>query len=68
MWAPDYPWGLSEEGYRLEIEQRDQSLFGPRGDALRTVRSRMLVGEAEAEQWLDYFRWSGSPGRSKRLR
>ena len=35
MWAPDYTWGLTDEGYRLELE-RDLSLFGPRGQALRS--------------------------------
>ena len=56
----------TEEGYRLELE-RDLSLFGPRGQALQAVRSRMLVDEQEAEQWLDYFRWSGSPGAVEAL-
>ena len=66
MWAPDYAWGQSEEGHRLELE-RDLSLFGPRGQALQAVRSRMQVEDQEAEQWLDYFRWSGSPGAVEAL-
>ena len=66
MWAPDYPWGQTEEGYRLELA-RDLSLFGPREQALAAVRARMLVDDEEAEQWLDYFRWSGSPGAVEAL-
>jgi pimeloyl-ACP methyl ester carboxylesterase len=67
MWAPDYPWGRTEEDYRRELE-RDLSLFGPREQALESVRQRMQVADdEEAEQWLDYFRWSGSPGAVEAL-
>jgi class 3 adenylate cyclase len=67
MWAPDYPWGRTEEEYRREMEC-DLSLFGPREQALEAVRSRMqLDDDQEAEQWLDYFRWSGSPGAVEAL-
>src|SRR2546426_163698 len=62
MWAPDYPWGRTEEEYRGETE-RDLGLFGPSDQALNAVRSRLqLVDDQEAQQWVDYFRWSGSPG------
>src|SRR5437667_4940466 len=37
LWAPDYPWGRSEEQYRRETE-RDLGLFGPRDQALNAVR------------------------------
>ncbi len=67
MWAPDYPWGRTEEQYRREIE-RDLQLFGKREQALAAVRSRMqLVDDEEAGQWVDYLRWSGSPGAVKAL-
>jgi pimeloyl-ACP methyl ester carboxylesterase len=67
MWAPDYPWGRSEEEYRREME-RDLRLFGPRDQALEAVRSRIqLVGDQEARQWVDYVRWSGSPGAVEAL-
>jgi pimeloyl-ACP methyl ester carboxylesterase len=62
MWAPDYPWGRTEEEYRREVE-RDLSLFGPREEAIEAIMARVqLDDEREAEQWVDYFRWSGSPG------
>ncbi len=38
MWAPDYPWGRSEDAYRRETE-RDLNLFGSRDEALEAVRS-----------------------------
>ena len=62
MWAPDYPWGWTEEAYR-EIVQRDLSLFDTRERALEAVRARIESrNDEEARQWLDYFRWSASPG------
>jgi pimeloyl-ACP methyl ester carboxylesterase len=62
MWAHDYPWGRTEDQYRRETE-RDLSLFGRRDQALNALRSRMqLADEEEARQWVDYLRWSGSPG------
>jgi pimeloyl-ACP methyl ester carboxylesterase len=67
MWAPDYPWGRSEEEYRREME-RDLRLFGSRDQALEAVRSRMqLDDDQEARQWVDYLRWSGSPGAVEAL-
>src|SRR3954452_16960305 len=32
MWAPDYPWGLTEEAYEREVA-RDLRIFGPREQA-----------------------------------
>ena len=66
MWAPDYPWGLTDEQFLQETE-RDRSLFGPRTAALEAVRSRIQVEPEEEELWLDYFRWSGSPGSVEAL-
>jgi pimeloyl-ACP methyl ester carboxylesterase len=67
MWAPDYPWGRTEEEYRRETK-RDLGLFGSRDEALAAVRSRMeLDDEQEAHEWVDYLRWSGSPGAVEAL-
>jgi pimeloyl-ACP methyl ester carboxylesterase len=68
LWAPDYPWGRSEEGYRLEME-RDLRLFGSREEALEAVRSRGLqfTDDHDAQQWVNYLRWSGSPGAVEAL-
>ena len=67
MWAPDYPWGRSEDEYRRETE-RDLGLFGSRDQAFDAVRSRIqLEGDLEAQQWVDYLRWSGSPGAVEAL-
>ncbi len=67
MWASDYPWGRTEEEYRREMES-DLRLFGPRDQALEAVRARMqLADDREAQQWVDYLRWSGSPGAVEAL-
>jgi pimeloyl-ACP methyl ester carboxylesterase len=63
MWAPDYPWGRTEDTYRREME-RDLGLFGSREEALDSVLSHGLQFEddEEAQHWVSYYRWSGSPG------
>ncbi len=67
MWAPDYPWGRTEEEYRRDIE-RDLRFFGPRDQALEAVRGRLTFDDdSEAQRWVDYFRWSGSPGAVEAL-
>jgi pimeloyl-ACP methyl ester carboxylesterase len=67
MWAPDYPWGRTEEEYRREMES-DLRLFGSRDEALEAVHSRIqLADDREAEEWRDYFRSSGSPGAVEAL-
>ena len=61
------PGGLTEEEYRQEIE-RDLGLFGLREQAVESVKARMqLRDDANAERWVDYLRWSGSPGAVEAL-
>jgi pimeloyl-ACP methyl ester carboxylesterase len=68
MWAPDYPWGRSEDDFRREVE-RDLGLFRSRQEALEAVLSRGLrfENDEEAQHWVNYFRWSGSPGAVEAL-
>jgi pimeloyl-ACP methyl ester carboxylesterase len=67
MWAPDYPWGQSEEEYRRQVEN-DLRLFGPREEAAQAIRSRVrLDNDQEALQWVDYFRSSASPAAVEAL-
>ena len=66
MWAPDYPWGRTEERYRLEME-RQLAIFGPRAQAEDAVR---LLGRFEDEDvgpLVDYWRQSASPGAVEAL-
>ena len=67
MWAADYPWGRSEEDDRRELELRLR-IYGPRAQAEEAVRSILqLDDEADAQSWVDYIRWSGSPGAVEAL-
>ena len=63
MWAPDYPWGWTEERYRRDHEA-DLSVFGPREEALRAFTESYGEGPASL---VDYYRQSGSPGMVKAL-
>jgi pimeloyl-ACP methyl ester carboxylesterase len=66
MWAPDYPWGRTEDEYRRETE-RDLSLFGPREQAEEVVRSRGTFAEEEVAAMAEYLRLSASPGAVEAL-
>jgi pimeloyl-ACP methyl ester carboxylesterase len=66
MWAPDYPWGLSEERYAGEVE-RDLLLFGPRDQALDVIRARGPFDDQAAQALLDLVRLSSSPGSVETL-
>jgi class 3 adenylate cyclase/alpha-beta hydrolase superfamily lysophospholipase len=57
MWAPDYPWGWTEERYREEHEA-DMKMFGPRDVAVSAVQE--VFGQGTAS-WIDYWRNSASP-------
>jgi len=66
MWAPDYPWGRTEERYRAEVE-RQLAIFGPRQQAEDAVR---LLGHFEDDEigpLVDYWRQSTSPGAVEAL-
>jgi pimeloyl-ACP methyl ester carboxylesterase len=61
MWAADYPWGLSEAEYAREVE-RDLQVFGPRDQALQSIRARGRFDDDEARALLDLTRLSSTPG------
>jgi pimeloyl-ACP methyl ester carboxylesterase/class 3 adenylate cyclase len=63
MWAPDYPWGWTEERYRRDHEA-DLRVFGPRNEAVRSFTE--LYGEGPASL-VDYYRQSGRPAMVKAL-
>jgi pimeloyl-ACP methyl ester carboxylesterase len=66
MWAPDYPWGSTEEEFRRQVE-RDLRMFGPREGAKEAVRE---LGQFEGEEltsFLDYLRYGASPGAVEAL-
>jgi pimeloyl-ACP methyl ester carboxylesterase len=66
MWAPDYPWGRTEEEYQREVE-RDLSVFGPREQAREAVRALGRFDDAEVESFLQELRFGASPGALEAL-
>jgi pimeloyl-ACP methyl ester carboxylesterase len=61
MWAPDYPWGRTEEEYQREVE-RDLRVFGPREQAREAVRVLGRFDAAETESFLQMLRFGAGPG------
>jgi len=66
LWAPDYPWGRTEEEYEHEIE-RELRIFGSRGEAVATVSSLGQFDDEELEAFVDYLRFGASPGMLEAL-
>src|SRR6478672_329515 len=61
MWAPDYPWGRTEEDYQREVE-RELRIFGPRERARESVRTLGAFNEEELDAFLEMLRFGSSPG------
>ncbi len=66
MWAPDYPWGLTEEQYQQQRE-RALRIYGPRPQALEAVHALGQFERDEAEAFLDFQRMGASPGALEAL-
>src|SRR5687767_440114 len=66
LWAPDYPWGRTEDDYEREIE-RELRIYGRREHALATVRSLGRFDEDVLEGFIDYLSYSASPGMLEAL-
>jgi pimeloyl-ACP methyl ester carboxylesterase/class 3 adenylate cyclase len=66
LWAPDYPWGRTEADYEREID-RELRIYGPREDAIATVRSLGRFADDEVEPFLDYLRYGATPGMLEAL-
>jgi class 3 adenylate cyclase/esterase/lipase len=61
MWAPEYPWGRTEEEYEREVE-RELRIFGPRERARESVRTLGAFNEEEVDAFLEMLRYGSSPG------
>jgi pimeloyl-ACP methyl ester carboxylesterase len=66
MWAPDYPWGRSEDAYRREVEQALQ-VYGSRSEARAAMRELGMQDGEEVEAFVDYIRLAASPGMLEAL-
>jgi len=66
MWAPDYPWGSTEEQFRREVE-RDLRIFGSREEAEKAVGELGQFDSDELSSFVDYLRYGASPGAVEAL-
>jgi pimeloyl-ACP methyl ester carboxylesterase/class 3 adenylate cyclase len=66
MWAPDYPWGRTEEEYENEVEHALR-VFGSREQAREALGALGRFSEAEAESFLQMLRFGASPGALEAL-
>jgi len=67
LWAPDYPWGRTQEDYAREIE-RDLRIFGPRAQAREAVRVISgNLGDEDLDSVVDLYRFGSSPGALEAL-
>jgi class 3 adenylate cyclase len=61
LWAPDYPWGQTEQQFREHVES-ERRIYRSRSEAEAFVREQANWGEADVPSVVNYFRWSASPG------
>jgi pimeloyl-ACP methyl ester carboxylesterase len=61
MWAPDYPWGRTEDEYESEVE-RALRIFGPREQARESMRTLGAFDDEEVDAFLEMMRFGSSPG------
>ena len=61
MWAPDYPWGRTDEQYRTDVE-RELQIYSPRANAEGIIGELADWDRADTPAIVDYLRWSASPG------
>jgi pimeloyl-ACP methyl ester carboxylesterase len=66
MWAPDFEWGRTEDGYRREVERALQ-IYGPRAEAREAVQALGISEDTEVEAFIDYLRYGASPGMLEAL-
>src|ERR1700739_3396104 len=66
MWAPDYPWGETEEEDHREVEGALRAV-GPREQARDAVRVLGVFQEDETESFLQMLRFASSPGSLEAL-
>jgi class 3 adenylate cyclase/pimeloyl-ACP methyl ester carboxylesterase len=66
LWAPDFPWGRSEEAYQHETDHALQ-VFAPRAEAREAMRAIGMQNDSEVDAFIDYVRYGTSPGMLARL-
>ena len=62
LWAPDHPWGETEQEYLRRVDQVEQAWGNPRYGAEVMRRYSPSLDEASRSAWMSYMRQSASPG------
>lgn len=60
LWAPDFPWGRSEDAYQHEVDQALQ-VYESRTAAREAVRTLGMRDGAEVEAFIDFVRYGSEP-------
>jgi class 3 adenylate cyclase len=66
MWAPDYPWGLSEDDEERLLDRALQA-FGQREQARESLRALGEFSDEETDAFLEMIRFGSSPGAVEAL-
>ena len=66
LWAPDYPWGRTEDEYRLDLDHQLR-IYESRAEAEDLVRSLADWAEEDVPTIVDIMRWGSSPGALRAL-
>jgi pimeloyl-ACP methyl ester carboxylesterase len=66
LWAPDFPFGRSEDAYQREVDQA-LGVYGSRAEARKAVRALGMRDDDEVEAFIDYVRYGASPGMLEAL-
>ena len=61
LWAPDFPWGRTEDAYQREVDQALQ-VYASRAVAREAVGALGMQTDDDVEAFLDYVRYGASRG------
>jgi pimeloyl-ACP methyl ester carboxylesterase len=66
LWAPDFPWGRTEEAYQREVDQALR-VYRSREEARDSVRALGMRDDDEIEAYIELVRYGASPGMLEAL-
>jgi pimeloyl-ACP methyl ester carboxylesterase len=66
LWAPDFPWGRSPDGYERETAEALQ-IYSDRTAARQMVRGLGMRNDEEVDAYIDLMRYGASPGMLEAL-
>jgi class 3 adenylate cyclase len=66
LWAPDFPWGRTEEAYQREVDQA-LGVYRSRDEARAAVHALGIRDDDAVEAYIDLVRYGASPGMLEAL-